>query len=60
MNILYTVKFKMMTFRIDWDKHLIQVSINDEVYLKMDVRKKESYSKALSKNGAYGNSLSVS
>lgn len=45
--------------RIDWDKHLIQVSINDEVYLKMDVRKKESYSKALSKNGAYGNSLNV-
>ncbi len=53
----YIENVSVHDIKIRWTPHQIEIKLKDETYLIMDLRSKTSYSKALSQNCYYGNSL---
>ncbi len=43
--------------KINWKQDVLEISIKKKNYLVMDLKTKTSYSKALAKDGYYGNSM---
>lgn len=53
----YVKNLKPKDIQVSWKSHRIEIKIRKKTYLIMDLKNRVSYSKALSKDGYYGNSL---
>jgi len=53
----YIKNLKSKDIKVYWKQNKIEIKLKKEVYLVMDLKAKTSYSKALSKDCYYGNSL---